>query len=132
MESRSRWTGVIWWRCRLRQDRDRGAGGVRCVQDETGKLTHAAGRPALQTFGERMSGFPVTIKGLSRFTDAALESRAVIDGLADRFAGHQIGTHRRCRPGRAGSDLGLVVVDEEQLFGVATRSTSLLRTHKRR
>ncbi|HZC53823.1 MAG TPA: CarD family transcriptional regulator, partial [Mycobacterium sp.] len=36
----------------------------------------------LQTFGERMAGFPVVVKGLSRFTDAA-KSRAVIEGLAD-------------------------------------------------
>ena len=36
----------------------------------------------LQTFSDRMAGFPVTVKGLSRFTDVA-ESRAVIDGMAD-------------------------------------------------
>src|SRR5258705_8233792 len=37
----------------------------------------------LQTFGERMAGFPVVVKGLSPFTDPA-QSRVVIDGLADR------------------------------------------------
>ena len=36
----------------------------------------------LQTFAERMAGFPVRIKGLSRFTDPA-ESRSVIEGLAE-------------------------------------------------
>ncbi len=42
----------------------------------------------LQTFSERMAGFPVTVKGLSRFTDAA-ESRAVIDGTGRRFGRHR-------------------------------------------
>jgi transcription-repair coupling factor (superfamily II helicase) len=36
----------------------------------------------LQTFTERMAGFPVTVKGLSRFTDSS-ESRKVLDGMAD-------------------------------------------------
>src|ERR1700757_2545726 len=52
----------------------------------------------LQTFTERMAGFPVRIKGLSRFTDAA-ESRAVIDGLADGSVDIVIGTHRLLQTG---------------------------------
>ncbi|MGH9208766.1 MAG: CarD family transcriptional regulator, partial [Acidimicrobiales bacterium] len=47
----------------------------------------------LQTFAERMAGFPVRVKGLSRFTDAA-ESPAVIDGMADGSVDIVIGTHR--------------------------------------
>lgn len=51
----------------------------------------------LQTFTNRMAGFPVTVKGLSRFTDPA-ESRAVIEGLKDGSVDVVIGTHGCCRP----------------------------------
>ncbi len=71
----------------------------------------------LQTFGSRMAGFPVTVQGLSRFTDAA-ESRAVLDGLADGSVDIVIGTHRLLQTGVRWKNLGLVVVDEEQRFGV--------------
>ncbi|HSS23239.1 MAG TPA: transcription-repair coupling factor, partial [Mycobacterium sp.] len=83
----------------------------------------------LQTFGERMAGFPVVVKGLSRFTDAA-ESRAVIDGLADGSVDIVIGTHRLLQTGVSWKDLGLVVVDEEQRFGVEHKEhIKSLRTH---
>ncbi|HXY66205.1 MAG TPA: transcription-repair coupling factor [Mycobacterium sp.] len=83
----------------------------------------------LQTFTERMAGFPVRIKGLSRFTDGA-ESRAVIDGLADGSVDIVIGTHRLLQTGVAWKDLGLVVVDEEQRFGVEHKEhIKSLRTH---
>ena len=83
----------------------------------------------LQTFGERMAGFPVTVKGLSRFTDAA-ESRAVIEGLADGSVDIVIGTHRLLQTGVRWKDLGLVVVDEEQRFGVEHKEhIKSLRTH---
>ena len=83
----------------------------------------------LQTFGERMADFPVTVKGLSRFTDAA-ESRAVIDGLADGAVDIVIGTHRLLQTGVRWKDLGLVVVDEEQRFGVEHKEhIKSLRTH---
>jgi transcription-repair coupling factor (superfamily II helicase) len=83
----------------------------------------------LQTFTERMAGFPVTVKGLSRFTDAA-ESRAVVDGLADGSVDIVIGTHRLLQTGVGWKDLGLVVVDEEQRFGVEHKEhIKSLRTH---
>jgi transcription-repair coupling factor (superfamily II helicase) len=83
----------------------------------------------LQTFNERMAGFPVRIKGLSRFTDAA-ESRDVIDGLADGSVDIVIGTHRLLQTGVRWKDLGLVVVDEEQRFGVEHKEhIKSLRTH---
>jgi transcription-repair coupling factor (superfamily II helicase) len=83
----------------------------------------------LQTFGERMAGFPVVVKGLSRFTDAA-ESRVVIDGLADGSVDIVIGTHRLLQTGVRWKDLGLVVVDEEQRFGVEHKEhIKSLRTH---
>lgn len=83
----------------------------------------------LRTFTERMAGFPVTVKGLSRFTDAA-ESRAVIDGLAEGSVDIVIGTHRLLQTGVCWKDLGLVVVDEEQWFGVEHKEhIKSLRTH---
>jgi transcription-repair coupling factor (superfamily II helicase) len=83
----------------------------------------------LQTFAERMAGFPVRIKGLSRFTDTA-ESRTVIDGLADGSVDIVIGTHRLLQTGVRWKDLGLVVVDEEQRFGVEHKEhIKSLRTH---
>ncbi|WP_322857175.1 transcription-repair coupling factor [Mycobacterium shigaense] len=83
----------------------------------------------LQTFTDRMTGFPVAVKGLSRFTDPA-ESRAVIDGLADGSVDVVIGTHRLLQTGVRWKDLGLVVVDEEQRFGVEHKEhIKSLRTH---
>jgi len=83
----------------------------------------------LQTFHDRMAGFPVTVKGLSRFTDPA-ESRAVIDGLANGSVDIVIGTHRLLQTGVRWKDLGLVVVDEEQRFGVEHKEhIKSLRTH---
>ncbi|GAB3200527.1 transcription-repair coupling factor [Nocardioides hungaricus] len=71
----------------------------------------------LSTFGERMSGFPVVLKGLSRFqTDA--EAREVIAGLAEGSVDIVVGTHRLLNPDIRMKDLGLIVVDEEQRFGV--------------
>ncbi|MBV8930587.1 MAG: transcription-repair coupling factor, partial [Mycobacteriaceae bacterium] len=83
----------------------------------------------LQTFTERMAGFPVTIKALSRFTDAK-ESRTVLDGMADGGVDIVIGTHRLLQTGVRWKDLGLVVVDEEQRFGVEHKEhIKSLRTH---
>ena len=83
----------------------------------------------LETFRERMAGFPVVVKGLSRFTDGA-ESRAVIDGMADGSVDIVIGTHRLLQTGVRWKDLGLVVVDEEQRFGVEHKEhIKSLRTH---
>ena len=83
----------------------------------------------LQTFTERMAGFPVTVKGLSRFTDPAA-SRAVLDGMADGSVDIVIGTHRLLQTGVTWKNLGLVVVDEEQRFGVEHKEyIKSMRTH---
>ncbi len=83
----------------------------------------------LQTFTARMAGFPVTVKGLSRFTDAT-ESRRVLQGLADGSVDIVIGTHRLLQTGVRWKDLGLIVVDEEQRFGVEHKEhIKSLRTH---
>jgi transcription-repair coupling factor (superfamily II helicase) len=69
------------------------------------------------TFAERMSGFPVVLKQLSRFqTDK--EAKEVIAGLEDGSVDIVIGTHRLLNPDIRFKDLGLIVVDEEQRFGV--------------
>ena len=83
----------------------------------------------LETFRERMAGFPVAVKGLSRFTDGA-ESRAVLEGMADGSVDIVIGTHRLLQTAVRWKDLGLVVVDEEQRFGVEHKEhIKSLRTH---
>ncbi|MFC5062193.1 transcription-repair coupling factor [Actinomycetospora atypica] len=71
----------------------------------------------LQTFTERMRNFPVTVKGLSRFTPAK-EADATIRGLADGSVDVVVGTHRLLQTGVTWKDLGLVIIDEEQRFGV--------------
>ncbi|MGZ6733256.1 MAG: transcription-repair coupling factor [Nocardioides sp.] len=71
----------------------------------------------LSTFIERMSGFPVNLRGLSRFqTDK--EAREVIAGLADGTVDIVVGTHRLFNKDIRFKDLGLIIVDEEQRFGV--------------
>jgi len=71
----------------------------------------------LSTFSERYANFPVVVKALSRFqTDA--EADAVVAGLADGTVDVVIGTHRLLTGDVRFKDLGLVVVDEEQRFGV--------------
>jgi transcription-repair coupling factor (superfamily II helicase) len=69
------------------------------------------------TFAERYAAFPVNVAPLSRFqTDK--EAKATVDGLADGSVDVVIGTHRLFSGEVAFKDLGLVVVDEEQRFGV--------------
>ncbi|MFD6389493.1 transcription-repair coupling factor [Nocardia sp. NPDC060259] len=83
----------------------------------------------LQTFTERVAGFPVTVKGLSRFTDAA-ESKEIMAGMADGAVDIVVGTHRLLQTGVRWKDLGLVIVDEEQRFGVEHKEhIKALRTH---
>ncbi|MCK6460769.1 MAG: transcription-repair coupling factor, partial [Planctomycetes bacterium] len=69
------------------------------------------------TFRERMAGYPIRIEMLSRFrTDA--EAKAIGEGLGEGTVDIVIGTHRLLSPGVAFKDLGLVIIDEEQRFGV--------------
>ena len=83
----------------------------------------------LQTFSERMTGFPVKVRGLSRFTDAK-ESKEIIGQMADGSVDIVIGTHRLLQTGVTWKDLGLVIVDEEQRFGVEHKEhIKSLRTH---
>lgn len=70
-----------------------------------------------QTLRERMSDFPVTIELLSRYRTAAAQKK-VIAGLADGSIDLVVGTHRVISKDVTFRDLGLVIVDEEQRFGV--------------
>ena len=71
-----------------------------------------------QTFSERFAGFPVRVELLSRFLSAA-QARKVVDGLADGSVDVVVGTHRLLAQDVVFKDLGLLVVDEEQRFGVS-------------
>jgi transcription-repair coupling factor (superfamily II helicase) len=71
----------------------------------------------LSTFAERFAAFPVVIKPISRFqTDK--EVAETLRGLADGTVDLVIGTHRLLSPETRFKDLGLVIIDEEQRFGV--------------
>ncbi|WP_129659700.1 transcription-repair coupling factor [Rothia halotolerans] len=70
-----------------------------------------------ETFAERFSGFPVRVATLSRF-QTAKEAKAVEAGIADGSVDVVIGTHRLLSTSISFKDLGLVIIDEEQRFGV--------------
>lgn len=71
----------------------------------------------LETFQSRFAGFPVVIRGLSRF-QSNKEAAETIAGLADGSVDMVIGTHRLLSDKVKFRDLGLLVIDEEQRFGV--------------
>ncbi len=69
------------------------------------------------TFRERMKNYPVTIEMLSRFRSEA-EQKRISDGLKEGAVDIIIGTHRLLSHDIGFKDLGLVIIDEEQRFGV--------------
>ena len=82
-----------------------------------------------ETFTERYAGFPVTVGALSRFQDAA-ESAKVLEGLEKGSVDVVVGTHRLITGQVKFKDLGLVIIDEEQRFGVEHKETlKALRTN---
>ncbi|MET3451356.1 MULTISPECIES: transcription-repair coupling factor [Curtobacterium] len=74
-------------------------------------------RQHMETFQERFAGFPVHLRALSRF-QTEKESKETIAGLADGTVDIVIGTHRILSQGIQFKDVGLVIIDEEQRFGV--------------
>ncbi|MDQ6753715.1 MAG: transcription-repair coupling factor, partial [Actinomycetota bacterium] len=70
-----------------------------------------------ETFNERFSGFPVRVKPLSRF-QTGKESKDTMEGMRSGAVDVVIGTHRLLSKDAQFKDLGLVIVDEEQRFGV--------------
>ena len=81
-----------------------------------------------KTFAERYAGFPIKVAGLSRF-NSAKESKEILQGLTEGSIDVVVGTHRLLSNDVAFKDLGLVIVDEEQRFGVEQKeSLKKLRT----
>lgn len=73
-----------------------------------------------ENFIERMSHFPVNVSVLSRFRTAK-QMRETLQGLADGSIDIVIGTHRLISEDVKFKNLGLIVIDEEQRFGVKTK-----------
>ena len=71
----------------------------------------------IATFGERYGPFPVELRAMSRFQSDA-EVAATQAGLADGTVDVVIGTHRLLSPETRFKNLGLIIIDEEQRFGV--------------
>lgn len=71
----------------------------------------------LETFQNRFAGFPVTLRPLSRF-QSDKEAKDTLEGLAAGTVDVVIGTHRLLADGVHYKDLGLLIIDEEQRFGV--------------
>jgi len=75
-------------------------------------------RQHFRNFVERLQGFPINVGRLSRLVPAA-EAKKTKDGLTDGTVDIVIGTHALLAKGISFKRLGLVIVDEEQHFGVA-------------
>jgi transcription-repair coupling factor (superfamily II helicase) len=72
------------------------------------------------TFSERFAAYPLRVEMLSRFLTAR-ESKAVVSGLATGEVDVVIATHRLLSDDVRFNDLGLLVIDEEQRFGVSAK-----------
>ncbi len=83
--------------------------------------TLLAGQHA-QTFTERFAGFPLRVEMLSRFLTAG-EAKKVVAGLEAGTVDVVVGTHRLLAGDITFKNLGLLVVDEEQRFGVSHKET---------
>ncbi|MBV8691013.1 MAG: transcription-repair coupling factor, partial [Actinobacteria bacterium] len=82
-----------------------------------------------QTFSDRMAGYPVRVEVLSRFLTPG-QAKKVADGVRDGTVDLVIGTHRLLSGDIKFKDLGLLVVDEEQRFGVTHKEAiKQLRTN---
>jgi transcription-repair coupling factor (superfamily II helicase) len=73
-----------------------------------------------KTFSERLKDFPVTVDYLNRFRTAK-QRKSTLEGLANGSIDIVIGTHQLTNSSIIYKDLGLLVVDEEQKFGVAVK-----------
>ena len=82
------------------------------------------------TFVERMAQFPVSVELLSRFRSNK-EADAVAEALAAGSVDVVIGTHKLIQPSVRFRDLGLVVIDEEQRFGVRHKEQLKMLRHIR-
>ena len=80
-----------------------------------------------KTFTDRLRGFPVTVDYLSR-ARSAKQTREILQNLAEGRVDILIGTHKILGKTVKWKDLGLLIIDEEQKFGVSTKEK--LRTLK--
>jgi transcription-repair coupling factor (superfamily II helicase) len=74
------------------------------------------------TFADRFAGFPIRVETLSRFLTAG-QAKKVIEGVKSGEVDCVIGTHRLLANDVTFKDLGLLIVDEEQRFGVQHKET---------
>ena len=82
-----------------------------------------------ETFTDRFEGFPVNVAAMSRF-QTTKEINETIEGLETGTVDVVIGTHKLLNPKIKFKDLGLVIIDEEQRFGVEHKETlKALRTN---
>jgi transcription-repair coupling factor (superfamily II helicase) len=72
------------------------------------------------TFSQRLQAFPLKVEMLSRFCSPE-EEREILEGLANGTVDICIGTHRLLQKDVVVKDLGLVIIDEEQRFGVVQK-----------
>ncbi len=73
-----------------------------------------------KTFSERLDGMPVNVDYLNRFRTAK-ERKKVLEGLSDGKLDIVIGTHQLVSKSVVFKDLGLLIIDEEQKFGVSVK-----------
>ena len=73
-----------------------------------------------RTLTERMAEYPITIESLSRFKTKA-EQRVILKGMESGAIDLVVGTHRLIQKDIQFKDLGLLVIDEEQRFGVEAK-----------
>ena len=82
-----------------------------------------------RTFSQRLAEYPFRVECLSRFKSVS-QQKAIVKALKDGTVDVVVGTHRLVSDGVAFKDLGLVVIDEEQRFGVDHKERlKRLRTH---
>ena len=74
----------------------------------------------MRTFRDRMAEFPLSIVSLSRFCSAK-QTREIVEGLAEGTIDIVIGTHRLAQRDIRFKNLGLLIIDEEQRFGVEVK-----------
>jgi transcription-repair coupling factor (superfamily II helicase) len=72
----------------------------------------------LFTFRQRLGAFPIRVEMLSRFRDH-IEQQQIVEGLVSGNVDICIGTHRLLQKDIVFKDLGLLIIDEEQRFGVS-------------
>ncbi|MFH0940263.1 MAG: DEAD/DEAH box helicase, partial [Candidatus Omnitrophota bacterium] len=73
-----------------------------------------------ENFKKRLVSFPIRVEMLSRFKTPA-QQKAIVSGVAQGLVDVVIGTHRLLSRDISFKDLGLVIIDEEQRFGVAAK-----------